>query len=45
MSIACYAIGETMIAAQGGAPLNIKKPPPKRTVTAVADTTQTPEPR
>lgn len=45
MSIASYAIGETMIAAQVGAPLNVKKPPPKRQIVAVADTTQTPEPR
>ena len=43
MSIASYAIGETTIAAQVGAPLNVKKPPPRRQVVAVADTTQAPE--
>lgn len=46
MSIAGNAISDTAIAAQAGnQPDTVKKPPPKRLVIAVADTTQAPEPR
>ena len=46
MSIANYAVSDAAIAAQSGnQPANVKKPPPKRLVVAIADTTQIPEPR
>ena len=46
MSIAAFTVSEAALAAQIGAPpIIIKKPPPKRFVVAIADTTQTPEPR
>jgi hypothetical protein len=46
MSIASYPTSDSAIAAQvGNQPANVKKPPPKRLVVAIADTTQTPEPR
>jgi hypothetical protein len=46
MSMAMFSVGEAAIAAQGGQqPATVRKPPPKRQVVAVPDTTQTPEPR
>lgn len=46
MSIASYSISDSAIADQVGIqPANVKKPPPKRLVVAIADTTQAPEPR
>ena len=46
MSIAGYSMSDSAIAEQTGIqPENVKKPPPKRLVVAVRDTTQAPEPR
>ena len=45
MSIAAKAIGEMPIAAQDVPPSSTKKPPPKRTITAIADAIQQPEAR
>lgn len=51
MSIAIYSVSDAAIAAQAAisaqavSPSPGKKPPPKRTIVAVGDTTQSPEPR
>ena len=46
MSIASYSVSEAAVAAQTGTQSStVKKPPPKRQITAIADTTESPEPR
>ena len=46
MSIASHALAETAVSEQSGAAAaKVRKPPPKRSITAIADTTQMPEPR
>jgi len=45
MSIANSSVGEAAIAAQDVTQTAVKKPPSKRQVVAIADTSESPEPR